>query len=731
MIKKALLLLGFVGVVATATRAQHCVTDEVTKALERKYPGIAENKAQLEREIAANIQKLKFDGMMRGTVDDTDTSWINIPVVVHVVHDYGAEYVSDDKVYTMIRELNATYSKMNTAELANVIPTFVPYIGNLRIRFTLATKDPSGNPTHGITRRRSYLTVGGDDQAKLDYWPQQSYLNIWLIRTIGFNSGGPGIVAAYSQYPFVASFNPFGDGLIANYQFINATSGSSNTIAHEIGHYLNLKHPWGDSNSPGVNCGDDEVDDTPPTKGHFSGCDVYDVTCAFNYTKNGVDYPDTVNTQNIMDYASCELMFTKGQGSRTRAALRSTIGARSNLWSAGNLAATGALAARPSLPPVADFSPNRYFACTGSVFVFTNRSWNDTVNSVAWTFSNNASSPTSTNLTSANTSFSTPGWATVTLAATGLHGNSSVSKQAVYVADQTATPASGYYQEFASGGDIAKYPVFNYYNTERGWGLTGNAGVYDRNAMMYTNKDTRSTPVATASGSPAGDYSDFFTPGFDISAAQFAAAPSLTFFTAGAARLGSASNLRDVLEISYSTDCGNIWRKLDSLTGTEIANNATRPGDFTPTMLGQWRLQSVPLPLAARTGRVFFRFRYKAGASSINGIERGTGNNFYLDRINITSNATGINEQELDADGIAVAPNPTSGNAWIMLSGKNTGTAEVQVTDITGKLVYRTSQAVAGSTRIEIPASVLTVKGMYLVQVATGTGTYSRKLVVL
>ncbi len=725
MIKKALLLIGTLCTVATASFAQGCITDIINNKLRQEHPEIAVFDAQLERDIAASIQNMKVQGLMRGTANDTDTSFLDIPVVVHIVHDFGAEYISDDKVYTMMAELNAVYSKKNLSELTNVIPTFVPYIGNMHLRFHLAGKDPNGNPTHGITRTRSYLTVGGDNQAKLDYWRNDSYLNIWFIKVIG-QAAQTGIVAAYSMYPGSAQFDPYHDGLIANYQFIVGNGGGNNTVPHEIGHYFNLQHPWGNTNNPGVACGDDGVDDTPPTKGHFSTCDVYDVTCAVGYTKNGINYPDTTNVQNIMDYSSCELMFTTGQAQRTRAALRSSVAARNNLYSPANLAATGALLPRPSLPPVADFSNTRYFGCANTnVFTFINRSWNDTVTGVNWTFSNGSSQATSTSTGSvASLSFTDPGWVTVGLTATSAGGSNTVTKQAVYVADPVAVNPSGYLGEFAPGTDAGKYPAFNYYNTPRKWALATNAGVYDQYSMKYTNIDPRSTPQEKASGMPLGDYSDFFTPGFDLSGSQFSTVANLSFFTAGAYRSASQN---DLLEITYSIDCGTSWRKLDSIKADSIATVPVSSSDFTPSNAGQWRLHNTVLPAAAKVAKVFFRFRYRPG---VDGNQMGSGNNFYIDRIVLSPNFAGIDEHELAENGIALAPNPTSGNAYVILSAANTGTAKIRVTDITGKLVYSTAQIISGTTKIEIPSSVLTVKGMYLVQVLTDSKPYTRKLIV-
>lgn len=723
MVKKIILLLG-AAVYAGSAMAQFCATDDINRQYKAKHPGITMIDAQLEAEIQAQLKKIDPTTVgMKGT-DASDSVKMDIPVVVHIIHDYGAEYVSDNAIYTMINELNELYNKQN-ASLSTVISPFIPLIGKGHIRFHLATKDPAGNPTHGITRRRSYLSQGGDDQAKFDLWTPSQYLNIWFINHIGRGTGGSGIVAAYSNYPSTAAFQPYYDGLISNYMFINNSSSSDYTVGHEIGHYLNLRHPWGNNNSPGVACGDDQVTDTPPTKGHFSTCNLYDTECALG----NPDGPDTTNVQNIMDYSTCAVMFTQGQVDRMRAALRSSTANRSNLWSAGNLAATGALAPRPSLPPTADFSVNRVFFCTGTTsfgLAFTNRSWNDTITSVSWTFSNGAVTPTSTSTGVVNNGFSQPGWVTVSLTANSAGGTNTVTKQPIYIADQNATPGNTIEEFNASSASSAKFPIFDYYNTGRKWQLTNTAGLYDSHSIRYINNDPRTSGNADKTGTPKGDFSDFFTPAYDLSSGQFPASSFVNFVSSGASRSGL---MNDVMEIAYSVNCGLTWIVFDSLTGNDLANKGIVGADYTPGAASDWKFHAMNVPVAARTGRTFFRLRYKPGVD-IDLV--GVGNNFYLDRFTVGNFSTDVNGVTMEENGMEVAPNPTNGNAFVLLKGAGNGTANMMITDVTGKVVYNAAQKLSGSSvsRIEIPAANIYAKGIYMVRVIADTKTYTKKLVV-
>src|SRR6202012_2017521 len=146
-------------------------------------------------------------------------------------------------------DLGQNYSDSNI-----VIQPFKKYIGNPHIHLHLATIDPNGNPTKGIVRHQSYLTADGGDEAKLDDWPQNKYVNIWFVNTFGAQFTG---VAAYAYYPSDAQYMPYYDGVICLSSYINYEK----TIPHELGHVFSLEHVWGNTNSPEVACGDDLVDD--------------------------------------------------------------------------------------------------------------------------------------------------------------------------------------------------------------------------------------------------------------------------------------------------------------------------------------------------------------------------------------------------------------------------------------------------------------------------------------
>jgi hypothetical protein len=767
MIRKAILGLGMLAI-ASVGYAQRstvpCATDEFYKAQKAVYPGIAEQEALLKADIDRQLKARAHSPYAKVTAGDVfnwvdDTTMFHVPVVVHIINDYAAGYpvITDDQIYGMIARLNTYYAATNTGVPGSIIPPFKPYIGNAHITFHLANKDPYGQPTRGITRHYSSHAGGGDELAKIGTWAPDQYLNIYLENYIG-RGASAGIVLAYATFPSSYADNPYSQGVISRAD--QAISGS--TFAHEIGHYLSLLHVW-NSNGQAVEvgpCGDDEVDDTPPTFGHFSCTKLYDTVCAKGYFKNYdaataytmfkdssiifKDYPDTANVQNIMDYSDCPTqMFTKGQVGRMRATLRSDVGFRNKIVSNWNLNATGIWdtlnnVAIPAtdIAPTANFTVNRPFVCAdaSTTIQFVNRSYNDT-STVEWTFDKGASNPTPTANT-VNNSFSQEGWITVSLKASSNAGNNTMTRSDLaYAADPNPTSPNGYIQEWNAGGDNDKYPIFNFFNTDHRWEIVGNAGLYDRTSIRYANYDSRNPPnISNAPQSPMGDYADFYTPAFDLSG--FGSVCNLSFYTAGAFRTTKPSQMNDKLQVSFSVDCGLTWVNLDSISKGDLGNNGYRTDPFTPNDISNWKEQSLSVP--TRAAQTYFRFRFKAGvadpASAIFGFDPfaslGTGNNFYLDRFKVTTQTLGVKNGVIADLGMSVLPNPTNGAATVRLNGGDGTVADVTVSDVTGKVVFTTSvRRTSAKTQVEIPASALSVKGLYLIKVVTNGATETQKLV--
>lgn len=755
-----LLLLATACVTGKAVaQTQPCYTDEVYKRMVKANPDIQRLEDDINKQIKAGLRMIDPSKVAKTTAF-TDQSgnksfWYDIPVVVHVVHDYGLEYMKDTIIYNALKNWNITYAKQN-ADTTDVIAPFKKWIGNAHIRLHLATRDPLGNITTGITRRRSYTTYTGGESAKFDDWSPSSYLNLWFINQM---STANGAAAAYALPPSSAAGNPKGDGVISLYDYIDRDK----TINHEIGHVFNLQHVWGNTNQPEVACGDDEVDDTPPTRGHnpSAGCSataLYDQTCAINYfqiytsitgTDSLVNYPDTVNSQNIMDYTYCSRMFTIGQVERMHTCLNGTVAGRNNLWDTTNLINTGVWkadftpVATPDMKPVPDFCAQItgvtsnymdricYFTFPGTSIRFLNETWRDTVTALSWNFTNSPSIAGSTSTASFNTSFADPGWVKLSLTATGNHTGDTtrVWDNAVFVADAAGRNPNGYYQEFDPSGDRDKWPMFNYYNNEFHWELA-NVGFYDNYSVKYTGFDNRLNPLTGTypyTGMPKGDVDDMFSIPVDLSAYTTSTC-NLDFYYSAASRSSTSTDISDTLIIEYSVNKASSWTKLAILSKGSLCNKGAIPFDYTPAGQEDWAPKTIPLPAAAKTPYTVFRFRYKPNVGSDGA--SSSGNNLYIDRISFSPVPAGVNNVTAGNAQVVVAPNPTTGDAWVIVKDAGTS-AQIIVSDITGKVVYTTTEQGNGvEARIQIPQSAIATKGVYLVQTITGNQATTQKLVV-
>jgi hypothetical protein len=292
-----------------------CGTMEVHNRLLEEYPECRARRAEISAALEATLSE---NPSFRRTCGLT-----TIPLVVHVVYNNDTESISYDQVTSQFEALNRDY-RGNNSDIGNVPDVWKSLAQDALIEFALATTDPDGNPTDGITRTKTdRISFGQDDSVKsaasggVDPWPSHKYLNSWVC-TI---SGG---LLGYAQFP---GMPPDTDGVvILNTAF--GTTGSATapfnmgrTTVHEVGHWLDLKHIWGDANNCG---GTDFVDDTPNAQlPNFGKPTFPHVTCS-----NG---PDGDMFVNYMDYVDDDtmIMFTSGQISRMHATLegsRSSIG---------------------------------------------------------------------------------------------------------------------------------------------------------------------------------------------------------------------------------------------------------------------------------------------------------------------------------------------------------------------------------------------------------------------
>lgn len=252
-----------------------------------------------------------------------------VPVVVHVIYTRDfKDYFSDERIRSQIRTLNEDYTRMN-ADSSNTPAIFKHLAADIKIEFCLATTDPDGNSSNGIIRKTSplsYFNGYADDNSdvllkSMSRWPSDKYLNIWVTNMKDKTDTSGGVTLGYSFIPGSSAIPDLDndidatrDGVVIHYSAFGYTGskyGLGRTTTHEVGHWLGLRHIWGDTD-----CGTDFVDDTPIQRS--SNIDMDKKLC-INYSNcTGVSTLDMSN--NYMDYSpdDCMNMFTKGQKFRMR-----------------------------------------------------------------------------------------------------------------------------------------------------------------------------------------------------------------------------------------------------------------------------------------------------------------------------------------------------------------------------------------------------------------------------
>ncbi len=258
------------------------------------------------------IEKITTNNISLTERDTTSDEIIYIPVVVHIVYKTADVNLSTAQVLSQLKILNDDYGYSN-ADKINTPAVFAKLAADTRIRFCLAQVDPQGRRTTGIVRKyTSQDAFSAQDAVKLssqggdDAWDSKRYLNIWVCkmfgRTMGYSSvpGGPsevdGVVIAYDVF-----------GTEGN---VRSPYNKGRTATHEIGHWLGLKHIWGDAV-----CGTDGVDDTPTQQYYNYGCPSFPHMTNCSPDSNGAMF------MNFMDFTddACMNMFTNGQKLRMRA----------------------------------------------------------------------------------------------------------------------------------------------------------------------------------------------------------------------------------------------------------------------------------------------------------------------------------------------------------------------------------------------------------------------------
>jgi hypothetical protein len=295
-------------VMAENNKIRRCGTMEVYNKQVESFPAYRKAQADIENDINVLLERTKSFRL--------DTP-VTINVVVHVLYHLEEENITDEQIFSQLEVLNNDFRSKNE-DLNKVPEVWKPLIADANISFKLAQQNPDGSLGNGITRTSTNTaSFGTDDSMKsaatggADPWPTDAYLNIWVC-----NLGES--LLGYAQFP---GGPPETDGVVIDYRAFGTTGTArapfnlGRTATHEIGHYLNLSHIFGDGR--GNSCADtDYVDDTPNQLGpNYQKPTFPSVSC-----NNG---PNGDMFMNYMDYVDddCMYMFTEGQATRMNATI--------------------------------------------------------------------------------------------------------------------------------------------------------------------------------------------------------------------------------------------------------------------------------------------------------------------------------------------------------------------------------------------------------------------------
>lgn len=617
----------------------------------------------------------------------TSSATYIIPVVFHVIHTGGTGNISNIQIIDQIDILNKEFQRQQ-ADTSLTPSPFKPFAAPFSVEFRLATIDPSGNCTNGIDRIYSTISacsVNEDDIKSISYWPNNKYLNIWLTESMHYSGqtgcSGGGYATFPGGTPTLDGINIRGD-LIGSIGTAATNSGWGNFfgryLIHELGHWFNLRHIWGD-----MSCGNDFVSDTPPAEQSNSGCPAFPYN-SFNTCGSGADGEMFTN---YMDYTNgpCLNMFTSGQVARMTAAINSSVSGRNNLWSPSNLIATGT--GSPYTYPVncvasPDILPyNTVVACAGDSVKFTDVSYGGGLTSRVWNFFGQPATSLTDSIVKVQ--YNTPGIFNIALT-TNFPGSTKTTTFAskVYVLNNTIN--TNYSVPFTDSFE-------NLTNFNNDWtSVNKNNDAAKWQSMSSTNYSGSKCIGISNYNNIAPAIDDLISPSYDLSALSTA---TLSF------RLHFASQTiddNDKLQIYSSSNCGKTWL----LRYTRIATNTLKTvstyyttNHIPAASSSEWRQDAINLTNTWGSNPVKFKFTFTSGG----------GNNIFIDDININGQFIVTDLQNLhNENGISLFPNPSENEINILYELKNTSPLKIQITDVLGKqCINQTTEVTEKSIKLD------------------------------
>jgi hypothetical protein len=677
--------------------------------------------------VKGDFESWLHSRIARHTALRTQAGTYQIPVVVHIVHNgepvkTGAN-ISDDQVLSQIAVLNKDYNRLNI-DASQTPSEFASVAGSIAIEFVLARQTPNGGHTNGIVRvkgSKSTWSINDNTQLKAQsYWPSEDYLNIWVCKLSGY--------LGYAQFPIsdLAGLEDYQqelastDGVVFSYRDFGSNGegyadpdgdGEGNfvldenydlgrTATHEIGHFLGLRHIWGDISNCG---GTDYVDDTPTQRDQTYGCDPHPLQPASKWC--GGKPP---MFQNYMDYTddACMNLFTQGQISRMVAVLENSPRRKSLLTSHGlldpdpvpnDVAITSIL----GLPVIScDATPTPTIRITNlGTLPLTSFNLLYTVNDgtpVVRAF---------TNLNLANKESTDVSLTDITLSQRENELNFELT-QPNGVEDESPsdnTRSQTIFWDDTRGGLPMQIDFDNQTDSLLWTSVNPGSNYIWKHVKTTSGKGTATNDnraiYFSGYNDPllADEQSWYISPVMDFS---HTAKTTLFFDWSYRRRTGHTDNV----VVMASADCGTTFTPVVTLP---LSKSEILSTPWTPASTSDWTNQSVNLDAYAGQEQVRIAFVFT----------NGNGNNFYLDNLHF-----------FVPQPFTLYPNPASDNFYIAFNFQDETSASIEVIDAMGKLVRQESLGDARNQNHAVPVDALR-PGVYVVRVRTSTQVWSTRFV--
>ncbi len=583
---------------ALAPLSRNCVTVEVEATLRTQHAESEEPKDAFENWLSVAVAESR---QKTRSLRTRGPLVLTVPVVVHIVASQPVENVSDEQVYSQLEALNEDFRRTNPDR--ELTPReFQRLAVDTEIQFCLATIDPNGEPTDGINR----VSVSGSpfSENEIDQvikpntiWDPNRYMNIWVCNL----SGG---ILGFAQFPSSSGLTGIpnapgtanSDGVVVNYMAFGTTGTATppfdkgRTLTHEVGHWLGLRHIWGD----GPCDEDDYCLDTPPSnQAHFECPPASTLAC--DGTRAMV--------QNFMDYSNddCMNLFTANQKERMRVVLENSPRRKGLLQS--QVCSIGVIAAEP------DFSANVQAGCNPlSVSFSPELEEGEEGISYQWVFPGGR--PSSSDDARPEVKYKNPGRYNVSLRVFGPGGNRSIEKAGfiqVYETGVSLPLSLDFESDTLPNGFYLANP-----DRDLTWEQNPEIGAYgkSRGSWKIANFDNNYLNSEDILFSPVINLSKGIetTLSFDI---------AYTYYD---------ERYSDTLGIFISTECDGVFHNIYYKGGAELAQASPFNKDYQPQP-GEWRTEKIDLSA--------FEAYSQVQIALVN--FSGYGNNLYLDNLKLAS----------------------------------------------------------------------------------------------